>query len=102
MKKWVACMVLGLAACDVPQAPLVTGPDGQQRIQINSAGLTCYDTRCLDIDSAARSVRAIGFETTLIPSGISVANGTISPDDFKRLGIVASLAGGEGSQSDRG
>ena len=103
MNKWVFLGVLGLlAACDVPQAPVVTGPDGQARIQINTSGLTCYNNRCLDIDPAARSVRQIGNRTTGIPRNIDVSDGTVTPDEFRQLGTVASLAGGEGSQSDRG
>ena len=61
MNKWVYLGVLSLlAACDVPQAPVVTGADGQARIQINTSGLTCYNTRCLDINPAARSILGLG------------------------------------------
>ncbi|WP_170562026.1 hypothetical protein [Ruegeria atlantica] len=102
MKKWIALGILGfLAACDTQQAPVVTGPDGQARIQINTAGLTCYDTRCLDINPAARSVRSVGNRTTGIPRDIDVSNGTVTPADFRRLGEIASLAGGMGSRGDR-
>ncbi|WP_299889427.1 hypothetical protein [uncultured Ruegeria sp.] len=103
MSKWIGLSALALlAACDVPQAPMVTGPDGQPRIQINTSGLTCYDTRCLDINPAARSVRSIGNRTTGIPSNINVNDGTVTPSEFKQMGVVASLAGGVGSGSDRG
>lgn len=103
MNKWIGLGALALiAACDVPQAPVVTGPDGQARIQINTSGLTCYDTRCLDINPAARSVRSIGNRTTRIPRNIDVSNGTVTPAEFKQLGVTASLAGGVGSRSDRG
>ncbi len=103
MNKWIGLGALALlAACDVPQAPVVTGPDGQARIQINTSGLTCYNNRCLDINPAARSVRQIGNRTTRIPGNISVSDGTVTPEEFRQLGIAASLAGGEGSQSDRG
>ena len=90
-----------LAACDVPQAPVVTGPDGQPHIQINTAGLTCFDNKCLDINPAARSVRQIGNRTTRIPGTIDVQDGTVTPEEFRQLGITAALAGGEGSQNDR-
>lgn len=103
MYKWISLGAIAIvAACDVPQAPVVTGPDGQARIQINTSGLTCYNTRCLDINPAARSVRSIGNRTTGIPGNIDVSDGTVTPDEFRQLGITASLAGGEGSQSDRG
>ncbi|CUK07602.1 hypothetical protein RUE5091_02968 [Ruegeria denitrificans] len=103
MNKWIVLSALTLlAACDVPQAPVVTGPDGQTFIQINTSGLTCYNTKCLDINPAARSVRQIGNRRTQIPGNINVSDGTVTPDEFRQLGIAASLAGGEGSQSDRG
>ncbi len=98
---WLVAVVL-LAACDVPQAPVVTGADGQARIQINTAGLTCYQTRCLDISPAARSVRMVGNRTVGIPSDIDVSNGTVTPAEFQRLGQIAMLAGGTGSRGDRG
>lgn len=98
MNKWIGLGVLALvAACDVPQAPVVTGPDGQARIQINLSGLTCYDNRCLDINPAARSVRQIGNKTTGIPISIDVSDGTVTPAEFRQMGTAASLAGGEGS-----
>lgn len=98
MNKWVCVGLLGLlAACDVPQAPVVTGPDGQARIPINTSGLTCYNNRCLDINPAARSVRQIGNRTTRIPAGIDVSNGTVTPAEFAQMGTAASLAGGVGS-----
>ncbi|EEX09242.1 putative lipoprotein [Ruegeria lacuscaerulensis ITI-1157] len=97
----VGAMVV-LTACDVPQSPVVIGPDGQERIQINTAGLTCYQTRCLDINPAARSVRMVGNRTTGIPRGIDVSDGTVTPAEFRRLGEVALLAGGTGSRGDRG
>ena len=103
MNKWIFLGALGLlAACDVPQAPVVTGPDGQPRIQINTSGLTCYNNKCLDINPFARSVRQIGNRTTGIPGNIDTSDGTVTPDEFRQLGTVAALAGGEGSQSDRG
>nr|WP_321249802.1 hypothetical protein [uncultured Ruegeria sp.] len=103
MNKWIGLGVLSvMAACDVPQAPVVTGPDGQARIQINTNGLTCYQTRCLDINPAARSVRSIGNKTTRIPGGINVSDGTVTPAEFEQMGVAASLAGGVGSGSDRG
>ncbi|WP_170425835.1 hypothetical protein [Ruegeria arenilitoris] len=102
MNKWITIGILGvLAACDAPQSPVVTGPDGQTRIQINTSGLTCYDTRCLDINPAARSVRSVGNRTTGIPGNINVSDGTVTPAEFRRLGEVASLAGGMGSRGDR-
>ncbi|WP_170411628.1 hypothetical protein [Ruegeria atlantica] len=102
MKKWMVLSILGtLAACDTPQAPVVTGANGQTEIQINTSGLTCYDTRCLDINPAARSVRSVGNKTTGIPRDINVSNGTVTPADFRRLGEIASLAGGMGSGGDR-
>lgn len=98
MKKWGLFGVLGLlAACDAPQAPVVTGPGGQTLIQINTSGLTCYNTRCLDINPAARSVRQIGNRTTGIPGNIDVSDGTVTPAEFEQMGITASLAGGVGS-----
>ncbi|WP_170762767.1 hypothetical protein [Ruegeria lacuscaerulensis] len=103
MNKWTGLATLAvLAACDVPQAPVVTGPDGLARIQINTSGLTCYNNRCLDINPAARSVRQIGNRTTRIPGNIDVSDGTVTPEEFRQMGTAASLAGGEGSQSDRG
>ncbi len=103
MHKWISLGVLGvLAACDVPQAPVVTGPGGQQQIQISTSGLTCYESRCLDINPAARSARMVGNRRTGIPSNIDVSDGTITPAEFRRLGEVASLAGGMGSRGDRG
>ncbi|WP_120634714.1 hypothetical protein [Ruegeria sp. EL01] len=103
MRKWIGLSALALmTACDVPQAPVVTGPDGQAGIQINTSGLTCYDTRCLDINPAARSVRSIGNRTTGIPRNINVSDGIVTPAEFKQIGVVASLAGGVGSGSDRG
>ena len=102
MNKWITIGILGvLAACDAPQSPVVTGPDGQTRIQINTSGLTCYDTRCLDINPTARSVRSVGNRTTGIPGNINVSDGTVTPAEFRRLGEVASLAGGMGSRGDR-
>lgn len=102
MKQWIAFGALFvLSACDVPQAPVTTGPDGQARIQINTSGLTCYDTRCLDINPAARSVRSIGNKTTRIPGNINVSSGTVTPDEFRQMAITASLAGGIGSGQDR-
>jgi len=98
MNKWVYLGVLSLlAACDVPQAPVVTGADGQARIQINTSGLTCYNTRCLDINPAARSVRSVGNRTTRIPGNIDVSTGTVTPAEFEQMGVAASLAGGVGS-----
>ncbi|WP_281973287.1 hypothetical protein [Ruegeria faecimaris] len=103
MTKWSALFALGLlAACDVPQAPIVTGPDGQPRIEISTNGLTCYDRRCLDINPAARSVRMIGNRTTRIPAEIDVSDNLVTPAEFRRLGQVASLAGGVGSRGDSG
>ncbi|MBO9445827.1 hypothetical protein [Ruegeria sp. R14_0] len=102
MNKWITIGILGfLAACDAPQSPVVTGPDGQARIQINTSGLTCYNTRCLDINPAARSVRSVGNRTTGIPGDINVSDGTVTPAEFRRLGEVAALAGGMGSRGDR-
>lgn len=94
--------MVALTACEVPQSPVVTGPDGQARIQINTSGLTCYQTRCLDINPASRSVRMVGNRTTGIPRGIDVSDGTVTPAEFRRLGEVALLAGGTGSRGDRG
>lgn len=103
MNKWMVLWVLPLmAACDVPQAPVVTGPDGQARIQIVPDGLTCYDRRCLDIDPRARSVRQVGNRATRIPGNINVSTGRVTPDEFRQMGIAASLAGGMGSRGDRG
>lgn len=103
MRIWIGLGALAvLAACDVPQSPVVTGPDGQARIQINTSGLTCYETRCLDINPARRSVRSIGNRTIRIPSNIDVSSGTVTVAEFKQLGTAALLAGGVGSQSDRG
>ncbi len=102
MKKWICLGSLAvLAACDVPQAPVVTGPDGQVQIQINTAGLTCYENRCLDINPAARSVRSVGTRTIRIPGNISVSDGTITPAEFKQLGTATLLAGGIGSPDNR-
>ncbi|KIC38675.1 hypothetical protein RA27_19855 [Ruegeria sp. ANG-R] len=99
MRVWVGIGTMAaLAACDVPQAPIVTGPDGQVRIQINTDGLTCYETRCLDIDPAVRSVRSIGSRTISIPGNIDVSDGTIAVAEFKELGTAALMAGGTGSQ----
>ncbi|KIC45103.1 MAG: hypothetical protein AB3N07_00200 [Ruegeria sp.] len=101
MNKWITIGILVLVAgCDVPQAPVVTGPDGQPRIQINTSGLTCYEQRCLDINPAARSVRQVGNRTTGIPGNINVSSGTVTPDEFKQMGVAASLAGGMGSRGD--
>ncbi|MCA0929482.1 hypothetical protein [Ruegeria profundi] len=98
MKKWIGFGSLALlAACDVPQAPVVTGPDGQTRIQINTSGLTCYDNKCLDINPAARSVRQIGNRTTSIPRNIDVSSGSVTPAEFAQMSTAASLAGGVGS-----
>ncbi len=103
MRIWVGIGAMAvLAACDVPQSPVVTGPDGQARIQINTSGLTCYETRCLDINPAARSVRSIGSRTIRIPGNIDVTDGTVTVSEFRELGTAALLAGGTGSQSDRG
>ena len=103
MNKWIAFGALAvLAACDVPQAPVVTGPDGQARIQINTSGLTCYKTRCLDIDPFARTVRSIGNRTIGIPGNINVSDGTVTPAEFEQMGVQAMLAGGIGSREDRG
>ncbi len=100
MYKWISFGALTLlAACDVPQAPVVTGPDGQARIQINTSGLTCYNNRCLDINPAARSVRQVGNRTTGIPRDIVVSSGSVTPAEFEQMGIAASLAGGVGSGS---
>ncbi len=103
MNKWVGLGVLTLlAACDVPEAPVVTGPDGVARIEINTSGLTCYQNRCLDINPAARTMRSIGSRTIRIPGNINVSDGTVTPAEFQQMGTAALLAGGEGSQSDRG
>ncbi|MEX0306340.1 MAG: hypothetical protein AB3N12_03035 [Ruegeria sp.] len=99
MRIWlgIGAMVF-LVACDAPQAPIVAGPDGQMRIVINTDGLTCYQTRCLDINPTARSVRSIGSRTTGIPGNIDVSDGTIAVAEFKELGTIALMAGGKGSQ----
>lgn len=102
MNKWIGAGLLALvSACDVPQAPVVTGPDGQPRIQISTSGLTCYENRCLNIDPARRTVSSIGSRTIRIPDDISVSDGTITPAQFKQLGTAALLAGGMGSREDR-
>ncbi|WP_424831864.1 hypothetical protein [Ruegeria sp.] len=102
MNKWMLLAgITALAACDVPQAPVVTGPDGQTRIQINTEGLTCYETRCLDINPFARSVRSIGNRTIGIPGNINVSDGTVTPEEFKQMSVAASLAGGMGSGGNR-
>lgn len=102
MNKWIGVGLLALtAACDVPQAPVVTGPDGQPRIQINTSGLTCYDNRCLDIDPAARSVRSVGSRTIPIARNISVSDGTVTPAEFRQMATATMLAGGTGSNEDR-
>ncbi|MDA7965858.1 hypothetical protein [Ruegeria sp.] len=102
MIRWITFgAVAFLAACDVPQAPVVTGPDGQPRIQINTSGLTCYNTRCLDIDPAARSLRSIGNRTISIPGNIDVSDGTVTVAEFQQMGTAALLAGGEGSPENR-
>jgi len=102
MNKWIGTGILALlAACDVPQAPVVTGPDGQPRIQINTSGLTCYENRCLDIDPRYRTVRSVGSRTIRIPGNINVSDGTVTPDEFRQMGTAALLAGGIGSRSDR-
>jgi len=98
MRRWgILGALLLMAACDAPQAPIVTGSDGRTGIQINTNGLTCYNNRCLDINPAARSVRQIGNRTTRIPDGIDVSDGIVSPAEFEQMGIAASLAGGVGS-----
>ncbi|WP_170382090.1 hypothetical protein [Ruegeria atlantica] len=98
MNKWIGLGTLALlAACDAPQAPMVTGPDGQPRIQISTSGLTCYNNRCLDINPAARSVRQVGNRTTRIPRNIDVSSGSVTAAEFEQMGIAASLAGGVGS-----
>jgi len=94
-------LLTALTACDVPQAPVVTGPDGQQRIQISTSGLTCYQNRCLDINTSARSVRSIGNRTIGIPGNINVSDGTVTPAEFEQMGIAAALAGGMGSGGNR-
>lgn len=102
MRFWIGIGALAaLAACDVPQSPVITGPDGQARIQINTTGLTCYQTRCLDIDPAARSVRSIGNRATRIPGNIDVSDGTVTIAEFTEMGTRAMLAGGVGSGGDR-
>ncbi|NOD33158.1 MULTISPECIES: hypothetical protein [unclassified Ruegeria] len=102
MNKWIGLGALALvAACDVPQATVVTGPDGQSRIEINLSGLTCYQNRCLDINPAARSVRQIGNRTTRIPASIDVSDGYVTPAEFRQMATTASLAGGQGSGNDR-
>ncbi|WP_247748098.1 hypothetical protein [Ruegeria sp. R13_0] len=68
----------------------MTGPNGQIRIWINTSGLTCYDTSCLEIN-----------QTTRIPGNIDVGSGTVTPDEFRQMVITASLAGGIGSGQDR-
>ncbi len=102
MNKWI-CLgsLVALAACDVQQSPVVSGPDGQVQIQINTSGLTCYENRCLDINPAARSVRSVGTRTIRIPGNINVSDGTITPAEFKQLGTATLLAGGTGSRGDR-
>ncbi len=102
MKKWICLGSLAvLAACEVQQSPVVTSPDGQVQIQINTSGLTCYENRCLDINPAGRSVRSVGTRTIGIPGNINVSNGTITPAEFQQLGTATLLAGGMGSRGDR-
>ncbi|WP_170473310.1 hypothetical protein [Ruegeria arenilitoris] len=102
MKKWAyfGVAVLVSACGTAPQAPLVTDADGQTVIQINTSGLTCYNSGCLEINPAG-SVRAVGYKRTRIPSGINVSDGTVTPEEFRRLREAAMLAGGVGSGSDR-
>ncbi|MGI9368204.1 MAG: hypothetical protein ACR2O2_05140 [Ruegeria sp.] len=102
MNKWICLGIVTLvAACSAPQqSTVVTGPNGETLIQINTSGLTCYNSRCLDINTGG-SVRGVGRKATRIPSGINVSDGTVTPDEFRRLSEAANLAGGMGSGGDR-
>lgn len=102
MNKWICLSLMTFAsACSTPQqSPVVTGPNGETLIQINTSGLTCYNSRCLDINPSG-SVRGVGRKATRIPSGINVSNGTVTPDEFRRLSEAANLASGMGSGGDR-
>lgn len=85
-----------VSACSPPsQASLVTDANGQTAIQINTAGLTCYNGTCLEIKRG--SVRAIGHKRARIPNGIDVSDGTVTPSEYRRLLQSAMLAGGPGS-----
>ncbi len=97
MNRWIYFgFTLLVSACNqLPQAPLVTDANGQTVIQINSSGLTCYESTCLEITRG--SVRAIGHKRARIPKGIDVSSGTVSLDEFKRMRQSAMLAGGPGS-----
>lgn len=95
MQKWIGLGALvALTACDVPEAPIVTGPDGQPRIQISTDGLTCYQNSCLRIDPFNRTVNSVGNRTISISGNIDVSGGTVSPEDFNRMYRSARLAGG--------
>ncbi len=97
MKKW-ACFgfaVLASACATTTQAPLVTNAIGQTAIQINTNGLTCYNSACLEITRS--SVRVVGHKRARIPKGIDVSDGTVTPDEFQRMRQAAMLAGGPGS-----
>ncbi len=102
MNKWICLGIFAFAAgCSTPQqSPVVTGPNGETLIQINTSGLTCYQSRCLDINPRG-SVRGVGRKATRIPSGINVSDGTVTPEEFSRLSQAANLAGGMGSGGDR-
>ncbi len=97
MKKWIyfGFAVLISACSPPPQAPLITNANGQTAIQINRSGLTCYKSSCLEITRG--SVRAVGLKRASIPTGIDVSDGTVTPDEFRRLRQSAMLAGGPGS-----
>ena len=101
MRFWVCIGAMAvLAACDVPQAPVVTGPDGQARIQINTSGLTCYENSCLNINPYDRSINSVGNRTIRAPGNIDVSDGTVTPEEFKQMYLAARMAGGV-TESDR-
>ena len=74
---------------------------GITRIQVNTSGLTYYETNCFDINRSACSVRSIGNRTFRIPGNIDVSNGTVAVTAFEHRGTAAMLAGRAESKGDR-
>lgn len=80
-----------LAACEpVPDNPTRQGPSGPE-IQLVH-GKNCYQNLCFYYDSRRNIVTLRGKEGAPIPSSVNVADGYMTPAEFRTLHQTAALS----------
>lgn len=71
-----------IAACTVEPNPTITTASGAIEIQITD-GLNCYDNQCFKYDARYNTVSVAGRVNTSPPPGTTLADGSVSPAEFK-------------------